>query len=438
MQLLVISDGHGGARHWRSDAGSHLACAVALREGARSLAAAATAEASATGSGAAGWGDWLERQLPARIVAAWRLAVLEHLRTHPEDSDSPADGEPATPEGAGQPFDIAEEEALQAYGATLGLLVLTPRWWGHTGLGDWDLVRLEGRGDAALDAAAAASAGAALLSEEPWLEGGGEATFSLCMQRCERLFPSRSALHRLDRSAPPFQLLLSTDGIRKSCGSDADFLTLAAHLADLPAGTPAAEDEQLAEALDHISREGSGDDVTAVIAHWGIEPHPPEAPSGLVGEGGGGPLILQPPPPPPPPAPPSPGPGRPAAPAAAGPQPGNSDDPQARGARRSAPAKEPTGLSRATAGRRPIALRPGRLAVVVALLLFSTLLAGAAGLLVWRLRLGPFAPSPTAPPSPAAPPLPAAQPISPPASQQPRHRPASPPPPRHRPAARPG
>lgn len=277
VQVLAVSDGHGGSRYRRSDAGSRLACAVALGEAARCLAAASTADPAAAGSGAADWADWFARLLPARILPAWRQAVKEHRRQLADGAD--AQGE--------------EEDPLLAYGATLGLLVLTPRWWGYTGLGDWDLVRVKGP-DNGKGRRGEEGGSAELLSEEAALEGGGEATFSLCLRDAEQRFAPRSGLHRLDPAQAPFQLLLCTDGIRKSCGCDGDFLTLACHLAALPAGLQPDHDPALAEALDHISREGSGDDVSAVIGSWGP----------LTGEmnrspltGRGGPLIIQPPPP---------------------------------------------------------------------------------------------------------------------------------------------
>ena len=428
VQVLVVSDGHGGTRYHRSDAGSRLACAVALAEAARSLAVASTADPAAAGSGATGWADWLARQLPGRIVAAWRQSVLEHREAQPQAAAT-----------------VEEENPWLAYGATLGLLVLTPRWWGHTGLGDWDLVRVGG-------------SGAALLSEEPATEAGGEATHSLCMPRCERHFAPRSALHRLDPQVPPFQLLLCTDGIRKSCGSDADFLTLAGYLLALDAAEAPGEERELAAALDHISREGSGDDVSAVLARWGPEPElqPASAVATAMAQGLTDPLrlaspqraghfrqplVLQPPPPgaagldqlslarepessPRSPSQPSAGSAPPlqastAAEGIAGPTvPPSSDalstqlterhlvgpiaaQPPELGSpgRSVAQPDPPIDVSRRLA-RRPAPRRslPSWLpSVSPAALGLLALLAAGGGLLAWRLRLGPFAPPPEPP-----------------------------------------
>ena len=238
IQVLVVSDGHGGARYGRSDVGARLACTVAMRELQQALAPARVASPGALEE----WRGWLAQELPARIVAAWRREVESHWRAIPGA------------EGAGF--------SPVLYGATLGVLVLTPFWWAHTGLGDWDLVRIGADGGEG-------AGGEALVSEEPECEGGGEATFSLCLEGAERHFAARTALYPLAPEVPPFALLLGSDGLRKSCGSDADFLTLCRYLAGLSPSRAQAGSAELAEALDHISAQGSGDDISVAVARWG-------------------------------------------------------------------------------------------------------------------------------------------------------------------------
>jgi len=247
VQVLVVSDGHGGARYVRSDVGARLACAVAMRELENALAPARVAHPGVLE-------DWRQRltvELPGRIVAAWRREVEAHWR-----SDPGGDGSPFSP---------------LLYGATLGVLLVTPRWWAHTGLGDWDLVRIEAAAGDASDADAHADdqpAGEALLSEEPERGAAGEATFSLCLEAAERHFAARTVLQPLTGAEPPFALLLCSDGLRKSCGSDADFLTLSRYLVGLGPDGDQTGSPELAEALDHISRRGSGDDISVAVARW--------------------------------------------------------------------------------------------------------------------------------------------------------------------------
>ena len=232
VQVLVVSDGHGGSRYVRSAVGARLACEVAMGELRQALATARVDDPAALED----WHHWLAGELPARIVAAWLREVERHWQADPG-----VDGSGFSP---------------VVYGATLGVLLLTPAWWAHTGLGDWDLVRIEAAG------------GEALLSEEPEREAAGEATFSLCLPRAERHFASRTALLPLTADTAPFALLLCSDGLRKSCGSDADFLTLCRYLVGLAPAADQALSAELAEALDHISRQGSGDDISVALARW--------------------------------------------------------------------------------------------------------------------------------------------------------------------------
>ncbi|MFN7898527.1 MAG: protein phosphatase 2C domain-containing protein [Synechococcaceae cyanobacterium] len=269
VRFLAVSDGHGAAQHPQSATGSRLACEIALRRAAHDLAQRDTAEEPETF-----WRQWLSRELPGAVVAGWNQAVAQHWSLslgEPADTFSPI-----------------------LYGATLGLLVLTPRGWGYTGLGDWDLLEL------------APHTAGRFVSQEPWIAGDPEATHSLCLPGAERWFASRSGWCSLRDRAAPFCLVLSSDGLRKSCRSDADFFTLAQFLSELPLGQPrpaasgaiAAEglapnrglsspaadaalngggapppqdpvEDSLAAALDRISSQGSGDDISVAIAAWG-------------------------------------------------------------------------------------------------------------------------------------------------------------------------
>ncbi len=248
VMVMAVADGHGGRRYRRSEVGSRLACETALAAVQGALAA------RPLDAGEEGWSRWLERDLPEAIQRGWLEAVAAHWQSDPGEGGF---------------------EAL-LYGSTLGLVVMTPRWWGHTGLGDWDLVRVEADGRARL------------LEEENEPTALGEATCSLCQPRAATLFARRAGLHPLDGGAGDFALVLCTDGIRKSCATDGDFLTLAAWLARGDAEADPEAAGTLSTALDRISREGSGDDVTVAI--------------GRVWSPGGGP----PPPPPLPPVAPAP------------------------------------------------------------------------------------------------------------------------------------
>ena len=235
--VMAVADGHGGARYRLSDRGSRLACERALAE---VQAAVAHRRLGSPDDDAlqAQWADWLARELPAAITSTWLEAIT-------------ADWTGSAPALRGESGGPGFEPWL--YGTTLGLVLMTPHWWGQTGLGDWDLVRIDGDGQASL------------LNEERQPIGAGEATCSLCQSEAAHLFAARSGLWPITAREAPFALLLGTDGLRKSCASDADFLVLASWLAGMPSGLDAPRGQQLAASLDRISREGSGDDISVAI-----------------------------------------------------------------------------------------------------------------------------------------------------------------------------
>ncbi len=243
VQVMAVADGHGGEHYLLSDVGSALACDLALQVVGEQLGLWALQGAQAPGLDT--WAHWLASELPQRIHSRWLALVREHWQQHTAQSSAPDQApcsEATTPEA----------EVSRLYGTTLGLVVMAPRWWGYTGVGDWDLVQVGADGQAAL------------LSEETAGDGGGEATGSLCLEQAAGLF--RSRLEPIERPEARFGLLLSTDGIRKSCATDADFLLLAAHLIATPA---AGASEVLAKNLDQITSEGSGDDVSVAMAQHG-------------------------------------------------------------------------------------------------------------------------------------------------------------------------
>ena len=233
VQLMAVADGHGGERYWLSDVGSQLACDQAVLAVERALQQHPLTDQRH-------WLELLAGALPATIQAAWLEATAGHWRQRPESGD--------------QPF------SPLTYGCTLGVVLLAPEWWGHTGLGDWDLVRSTADGN--LD----------LISEEQDVCASGEATASLCMAGSASLCAQRAALYALSPSSAPFALVLSTDGIRKSCATDGDFLALSHHLAEL------RQREELDTALAQITSQGSGDDVSVAIGHWGARANPPPLP----------------------------------------------------------------------------------------------------------------------------------------------------------------
>jgi len=262
LTLLAVADGHGGQAYHHSDVGSALACEAAAEVVGAALTRLPAATAPLAGADLMALRRWLAEDLPIALQQRWLAAVRQHWLAGPGGGEG------------GVPFSPVP------YGSTLGLLLLTPRWWALAGLGDWDLVRVDPAG------------AAELLSQEVAAPGAGEATASLCQEGAAQGGWFRSWVWPLEDQLLPFSLVLSTDGIRKSCGSDADFLALAAWLAAGPDPTApgcdtvasdradsdigdsdtgegvAGVDAFLTEALDRISAEGCGDDVSVAIGRW--------------------------------------------------------------------------------------------------------------------------------------------------------------------------
>ncbi len=226
LQLLVVADGHGGSRYRLSHRGSALACQVSQEAVEQWLSSTPLTEPER-------WRQLLEQELPAAIHQRWLAAIAADWALQPD----------------------AEHEAFSPllYGSTLGLVLLAPQWWGCTGIGDWDLSAIDQQGQAAL------------LNEERE-HSGSEATGSLCQELDQQLWHERTQLHSLKPQTDLQALVLSTDGVRKSCATDADYLQLCAALLDL------RDRQELEQGLAHITQAGSGDDVSLAIAHRASKP----------------------------------------------------------------------------------------------------------------------------------------------------------------------
>jgi len=220
LQLLAVSDGHGGSRYWLSDIGSNQAC-NAVRE---------SVEAALQQTPLSDRDQWLRQlqlELPEAIQQRWLEAVQRDWQQRPESATTP--------------FSSA------VYGCTLGFVLLAPQWWGCSGIGDWDLVGISAAGEANL------------LSEETLQGSHGEATTSLCQADVMVAWRQRAQLQELRASDPLQALVLSTDGIRKSCATDGDFLQLCGQMIALESG------DLLKQGLVEITAQGSGDDVSVAI-----------------------------------------------------------------------------------------------------------------------------------------------------------------------------
>ena len=231
LQLMAVADGHGGARYHRSEVGSRLACeqvAAVIRD---HLTHCPLSDPT--------WETWLQQELPPLVQSRWLQAIETDWQEQPS---------------AGEAF------SALTYGTTLGVVLMSRHWWAAGGLGDWDLLAVPAEGTPTL------------LNQEPELGGGSEATASLCLDQAPALWRQRCQLVTLEPDQSPLTLLLSSDGLRKSCATDEDYRVLGAYLCGLDGAAPdvegGGEPADLEGALERITREGSGDDISVAIGRW--------------------------------------------------------------------------------------------------------------------------------------------------------------------------
>jgi len=245
VTVMAVADGHGGEAYPFSDVGSRLACDRALAE-----IGGAILRRPVGGDDLGGWQAWWQDELPRSLHASWHQAIQRHWQRVVREAEAAA-------EAAGDPALALSEADFRPhlFGTTLGVVVMTPGWWGHTGLGDWDLMRIWGPGEAEI------------VSSEIAAPIGAEVTASLAHDRAWELFRSRSALHPARSGERPFALVLGTDGLRKACRGEADLLEQGeALLRAALAGRGAADGETLEARLESLSAADPGDDLSVAMA----------------------------------------------------------------------------------------------------------------------------------------------------------------------------
>jgi serine/threonine protein phosphatase PrpC len=248
--VAAVADGHGGARHFRSDVGSGIAVEVtvgALRAlGAQLEGLPAERALDAARRAAA--------QLPARIVGEWAAAVRAHLQGAPI-----TEAERKAVNQAEGPAALATVEAdpLLAYGATLLAALAAPHCTVLLQLGDGDVLRV-------------CTDGRTTRPVPPDERLAGNFTTSICRSGADADF--RCAVQPVDADGPAL-LLLCTDGYANSFRTDEDFLKLGGDFLALTRehGLKAV-DRQLDAILEDASARGSGDDITLAILQCGTAP----------------------------------------------------------------------------------------------------------------------------------------------------------------------
>ena len=322
---VVVSDGHGSRRHFRSERGAKFATKALVSTFDEFRRAFFTAEGPDQEGGPERadrlwirhWCDWA----PRHVVTAWRTLVHQDLVRDPPEPAAAATGEPALrrlleevhdkggeaaaatltdqmqrfahyanerrdqggvrtplplPSVDGWPAERGTWQAA-AYGATLLGVLIGPEAIYWLQLGDGAMAQVVG--------------GEAQVMVEPPAEAIANETPSLCDD--DAALRMSTGAHVLIPGAPvPSAVLLTTDGLPNSYADEAGFLQFCRDVAKLANEDRRALEARLDDWLVEISRRGSGDDMSVAMA-WAsevsvpVEPPPTPEPEPEAGRGTG-------------------------------------------------------------------------------------------------------------------------------------------------------
>jgi hypothetical protein len=240
---VAVSDGHGSAKSFRSDVGSTLAVDAAL-SALRELAEASSDEMAHSARK-----RLAEDALPRTLVRRWCEAVEAHLAEHPFGAEE-LDRLVAAQGGGAR--EAVERNPRLAYGATLLAVLLGDVCTIYLQLGDGDMLAVASDGSVtrpvAGDTRLFANETTSLASEDAWRD-------------------TRTTYQPLV-AAPPALIVLATDGYSNSFRTDDDFLQVGTdYLELLREEGPESVSKSLPDWLAAVTTEGSGDDVSAVLAY---------------------------------------------------------------------------------------------------------------------------------------------------------------------------
>jgi serine/threonine protein phosphatase PrpC len=240
VAVAVVSDGHGSARHFRSQIGSTLAVSTvaATRQGFRGESVAS--------NGPVPFVPEQVHELERKIVSGWLAAVHSDLEDNPF---SEAELTTVEKEEGAEGRAAVESLPQLAYGATLLAAAATDHLLLYLQLGDGEILSVSANGTTTRP-----------LPPDDRLTANQ--TTSLCQPEAWRDFRSSW----VTVGALPSLVLLSTDGYANSFRSDEDFLKIGQdYLEIIRLQGIASLAEELPAILTEATQQGSGDDITLAI-----------------------------------------------------------------------------------------------------------------------------------------------------------------------------
>jgi serine/threonine protein phosphatase PrpC len=241
--FAAVADGHGGAKYFRSDTGSHLAVRTAERElqNFHKCFFQAGPDKPAPLDASKIDGRLLEKnivRIEQDIIRRWREAVEKHARDNPWTESELAfcaENKIALPD---------TENLFSVYGTTLVAALAMPDFWFATQIGDGLCVVLDQDGKPR----------AAIPPDE---EQGFGYTNSICAANAAEKFQRAFAVYA--GSAPISGITVATDGVADSFTPD-DYLAFTAELRKNFIRTPKDTAKELQAYLATLSERGSRDD----------------------------------------------------------------------------------------------------------------------------------------------------------------------------------
>lgn len=236
--IMVVSDGHGSPKNFRSDRGSKLAVETTTVIVQNFLTSNEAIEAKV-------------KELPKLLVDGWKKRVMQDWESDPfEDAEYQR---LIQKEGEIAKLTI-EKNPVIAYGATLLAVVVAESFILYLQLGDGDILCVDSNNQVSLP-----------IKPDPRLIANE--TTSLCMESAAKEF--RLGLKSYPQGTSdnmPSLILISTDGYANSFPSDSEFQKIGQDYRQMiqEQGIKNLEG-QLEKLLDETSRSGSGDDITLGI-----------------------------------------------------------------------------------------------------------------------------------------------------------------------------
>jgi serine/threonine protein phosphatase PrpC len=240
VAVAVVSDGHGSARHFRSQVGSSLAVSTV------SASLQTFLSESVSSNGQVPFVPEQVHELERKIVSGWLAAVHGDLENMPFSAAELAKVEKE--EGAEGRAAVVSSPEL-AYGATLLAAAATDKVLLYLQLGDGEILSVSAQGTTTRP----------LPPDDRLI---ANQTTSLCQPEAWKDFRSSW----VTAGALPSLVLLSTDGYANSFRSDDDFLKIGQdYLEIIREQGISSLAEELPAILTEATQQGSGDDITLAI-----------------------------------------------------------------------------------------------------------------------------------------------------------------------------